>query len=64
MAQTHAGAMKAKRKNLRRDPDYYRKLGMRNKGIKKSTPPYLARLAVENPDLHREISAKGGSRPE
>lgn len=54
MAGTKAGGIKAARKNLQRDPDFYAKIG-RKGGQNGHTGGFAA-----NPELARIAGAKGG----
>lgn len=54
MAGTKAGGLKAKAKNLAKDPNFYAKIG--SKGGKSSNTGGFA----ANPDLARLAGAKGG----
>lgn len=54
MAGTKAGGLKAKAANLKKDPNFYAKIGQ--KGGKASTTGGFA----ANPELARKAGAKGG----
>ncbi|MBM3210055.1 hypothetical protein FJZ39_01775 [Candidatus Saccharibacteria bacterium] len=54
MAGTKAGGLKAKAKNLAKDPDFYAKIGSKG-GQKGRTGGFAA-----NPELARIAGAKGG----
>jgi hypothetical protein len=57
MAQTKAGAAKARDAHLTNDPDYYKKLA-RLGGIAPHTKPQG--FATLTPEQHKEYSSKGG----
>lgn len=54
MAGTKAGGLKAKAANLKKDPNFYAKIGSRG-GKASNTGGFAA-----NPDLARQAGAKGG----
>lgn len=54
MAGTKAGGLKAAEKNLKRDPEFYKKIGQKG-GRNGHTGGFAA-----NPDLARIAGAKGG----
>lgn len=54
MAGTKAGGMKARDKNLAKDPDFYRNIGRRGGSAK------VPKGFALNPELARTAAAKGG----
>lgn len=56
MAGTRIGGLKAKQRNLEKDPLFYAKIG--GKGGKRQVPKGFA---VMDSEAHRKASAKGGA---
>lgn len=60
MAGTKIGGQRARDKNLKKDPDFYKKLGKIGGSRPKTKPFGFRYMALNNPDRHKKVSAQGG----